>query len=74
VSVTTWADESPYEWEQLALVDLLDRVLAAGVVLTGDITLSIAGVDLVYLSVNALLSSVRAGWQPSAGMSIVDGY
>jgi hypothetical protein len=43
----------------VALVDLLDRVLGAGVVVTGDITLSIAGVDLVYLSLHALLASVR---------------
>lgn len=47
--------------ERVALVDLLDRVLATGVVVTGEITLSIAGVDLVYVSLNALISSVRAG-------------
>jgi gas vesicle protein GvpA/GvpJ/GvpM family/gas vesicle protein GvpK len=45
--------------EPVALVDLLDRVLATGVVVTGEVTLSIAGVDLVYLSLNLLLSSVR---------------
>ena len=49
------------KWEQVALVDLLDRVLATGVVVTGDITLSIAGIDLVYVSLNAVLSSVRTG-------------
>jgi len=48
-------------YEQVAIVDLLDRLLATGVVVTGEITLSIAGVDLVYVSLNALLSSVRAG-------------
>lgn len=47
--------------QQVALVDLLDRVLATGVVITGEVTISIAGVDLVYLSLNALLSSVRPG-------------
>jgi hypothetical protein len=47
--------------EPVALVDLLDRVLATGVVVTGEVTISIAGVDLVYLSLRALLSSVRAG-------------
>ncbi|HEY3507235.1 MAG TPA: gas vesicle protein [Actinocatenispora sp.] len=46
--------------EQVSLVDLLDRVLARGVVLTGDVTLSIAEVDLVRVSLNALLTSVRA--------------
>jgi hypothetical protein len=44
----------------VALVDLLDRVLATGVVVTGDLILSIAEVDLVHVSLRALLSSVRA--------------
>ncbi len=47
--------------QQIALVDLLDRVLATGVVVTGDVTISIADVDLIYLSLQALLSSVRPG-------------
>lgn len=46
---------------QIALVDLLGRVLAGGVVITGDATLSIAGVDLVQISLRALIMSVRAG-------------
>jgi hypothetical protein len=44
--------------ERIALVDLLDRVLAGGVVITGDITLSIADVDLVVISLRALVTSV----------------
>lgn len=44
----------------IALVDLLDRVLARGVVVSGELALSIADVDLVYISLRALLSSVRA--------------
>lgn len=46
--------------ERIALVDLLDRVLAGGVVIVGDVTLSIADVDLVRVSVRALVSSVSA--------------
>jgi hypothetical protein len=42
-------------------VDLLDRVLAGGVVVTGEIALSIADVDLVYISLRALVTSVRSG-------------
>lgn len=53
------ADAAPYQ--PIALVDLLDRVLAKGVVLSGELTLSIAEVDLVYISLRALISSVRAG-------------
>jgi hypothetical protein len=43
---------------EVALVDLVDRLLAGGVVLGGDITLSIADVDLVYVSLRALITSV----------------
>lgn len=45
--------------ENLALVDLLDRLLAGGVVITGDITISLADVDLVHVSLRALISSVQ---------------
>ena len=45
---------------QVALVDLLDRLLAGGVVITGDLTLRIADVDLVRIDLNALISSVGA--------------
>jgi hypothetical protein len=40
----------------VALVDLLDRLLSGGVVLSGDITLSIADVDLVYLCLRVLIT------------------
>jgi hypothetical protein len=45
---------------RVALVDLLDRVLAGGVVIAGDVTLSIADVDLVTVSLRALVTSVSA--------------
>jgi Gas vesicle protein len=44
----------------IALVDLLDRVLAGGVVISGELTLSIADVDLVHISLRTLLTSVTA--------------
>ena len=43
---------------EVALVDLIDRLLAGGVVVGGDITLSIADVDLVYVGLRALITSV----------------
>jgi hypothetical protein len=52
--------------ERISLVDLLDRVLAGGVVVTGDITLSVADVDLVTISLRALLASVSALAGPAA--------
>lgn len=44
--------------QRLALVDLLDRLLACGVVLTGELTISIADIELVHVSLRALISSV----------------
>jgi hypothetical protein len=40
----------------VALVDLIDRLLSGGVVLTGDITLAIADVDLVDLCLRVLIT------------------
>ena len=43
--------------QQVTLLELVDRVLNKGVVLSGDITLSVADVDLVYISLRVLLAS-----------------
>ncbi|MFD7707231.1 gas vesicle protein [Streptomyces sp. NPDC059785] len=55
------------ERREIALVDLLDRLLAGGVVLSGDLTLRIADVDLVRIDLKALISSVneqvRSPWE-----------
>ena len=45
---------------QIALVDLLDRLLGTGVVLAGDVVISLAGVDLVQVRLHALITSIRA--------------
>lgn len=44
--------------QDVALIDLIDRLLGGGVVIAGDITLAAADVDLVYVSLRALISSV----------------
>jgi len=43
----------------LTLLDLVDHVLNKGVVLSGEATISVAGVDLIYLGLNVVLSSVE---------------
>ena len=53
--------------EQLTLLELLDRVLDKGVVLSGDVTLSVADVDLVYVGLRLLVSSVEAAHRMGAG-------
>ena len=45
--------------EEASLLDILDHVLNAGVVLHGSLVISVAGVDLVYLGLNAILTSVE---------------
>lgn len=57
----TAAIDGAHTERQVTLVDLLDRLLAGGVVLAGDLTLRIADVDLVRIDLNALVSSVSAG-------------
>jgi hypothetical protein len=52
--------ERPPLEQQVTLVELVDRVLNKGVVLSGDIMLSVAGVDLVYVGLRVLLTSVSA--------------
>ena len=52
--------------ERITLVELVDRVLNKGVVVSGDITLSVAGVDLVYVGLRLLLASVATLEQPAA--------
>jgi hypothetical protein len=58
---------SPSLQQQVTLVELVDRVLNKGVALTGDITLSVAGVDLVYVGLRLLLASVSTMEQLDAG-------
>jgi hypothetical protein len=50
--------------QPVALVDLLDRLLGAGVVISGDLVISLAGVDLVQVRLHALIASVRAEMVP----------
>jgi hypothetical protein len=44
--------------QQITLIELVDRVLSKGVVVSGDITLAVADVDLVYVGLRVLLASV----------------
>jgi hypothetical protein len=49
---------SPAAQHEVTLLELVDRVLGKGVVVSGDITLSVADVDLVYVGLRVLLASV----------------
>jgi hypothetical protein len=45
-----------------SLLEIVDHVLNKGVVVTGDVMLSIANVDLVYLKLSALLCAADRLW------------
>ena len=43
----------------LSLLETLDHVLNRGLVIAGEITISVADVDLVFVALNVLVSSVE---------------
>ncbi|MBI5050785.1 MAG: gas vesicle protein [Nitrospirae bacterium] len=46
--------------KRITLLEVLDRALDKGVVVSGDIVISVADVDLIYLGLKVLVSSVEA--------------
>ncbi len=40
------------------VLDVLDHLLTKGVMATGDVTLGVSGIDLIYLRLSALLCAV----------------
>jgi len=49
--------------KDVTLLDLLDRILDKGVILFGDVTISVADVDLIYLGLKVLLTSIEKAEQ-----------
>ena len=45
--------------KDVTLLEILDRVLDKGVVISGDVVISVADIDLVYVGLKALVSSVE---------------
>jgi hypothetical protein len=58
--------EAPLAETDNTVLELLDRVLNTGVVLAGDVTITVADIELIYLRLQLMLSSAetarRAGW------------
>ncbi|MCS6990015.1 MAG: gas vesicle protein [Chloroherpetonaceae bacterium] len=60
----------PTHQRNVTLLELLDRVLDKGVFVSGDITLSVAGVDLIVIDLRALICSqetfnrIKAKYEP----------
>ena len=47
--------------EHASLCDALDRVLNKGAVIVGDVTISVADIDLIYLGLQVVLTSIETG-------------
>ena len=49
------------EWEEtdLSLLETLDHVLNRGLVIAGEITISVADIDLIFVGLNVLVSSIE---------------
>lgn len=45
--------------DEMTLLDILDHILNQGVVLRGNLVISLAGVDLVYVGLDVILTSVE---------------
>lgn len=45
--------------KQVTLCEVLDRVLNKGAVVVGDVTISVANIDLLYLGVQLILTSIE---------------
>ena len=46
--------------ERVSLCETLDRVLNKGAVVAGEVTISVADIDLIYLGLQVMISSVEA--------------
>ncbi len=51
--------------QQPSLCEVLDRVLNKGAVIDGEATISVAGIDLVYLGLKLVLTSIETARRES---------
>lgn len=54
-------DHSFQDREQVTLCETLDRILHKGAVLVGELTISVANIDLIYLGLQIILTSIENG-------------
>lgn len=48
-----------FDQDRMSLCEVLDRVLNTGVVVVGEVVISVADIDLIYLGLNLTLTSVE---------------
>jgi gas vesicle structural protein len=47
------------EQQDVTLLDLLDRLLNKGIVISGDLMISVANVDLIYVGLRLVVTAVE---------------
>ena len=62
------------ENERVSICEVLDRVLNKGVVVAGEVTISVADVDLIYLGLNLVLTSIEAARESLRNGRAADGW
>lgn len=63
----------PVNNNSVTLCEILDRVLNKGAVITGEVTISVANVELLYLGVQLVLTSVETAKKLTAEAEAVEG-
>ena len=53
------SNSGPDEMERVSLCEAIDRILNKGAVVTGDVMISVADIDLVYLGLQLILTSIE---------------
>ncbi|KJS18192.1 MAG: hypothetical protein VR69_01910 [Peptococcaceae bacterium BRH_c4b] len=53
--------------KNVTLLELLDLILDKGVVISGDIIISVADIDLVYMGLRVVLASLDKFYPPGDG-------
>lgn len=69
------SDQLPSDLQsEMTLAELVNRVLDRGAVITGEVTISVAGIDLVYLGLQIVLSSTETASQRPGSLGRALGY
>ena len=64
-------DHPVQDREQVSLCEALDRILHKGAVLVGEVTISVANIDLIYLGLQIVLTSIENG-RPRDNVTTLD--
>ena len=69
------SDQLPSELQsEMSLAELVNRVLDRGAVITGEVTISVAGIDLLYLGLQIVLASTETASQRPSSLGRAFGY